>query len=122
MFMILSNVFNNSDDLDVFIDSCLLNISGNTGRLSRRLKKICKTFAGNVEIELKEEIKLVEKLKNEEGYNLYLNETDYEKGKVREFTYSTEVIDEYIEEQQNRVKELYNGVGGDKWNNVVKLT
>jgi len=122
MFMILSNVFNNSDDLDVFIDSCLLNISGNTGRLSRRLKKICETFAGNVEVELKEEIKLVEKLKNEEGYNLYLNETDYEKGKVREFTYSTEVIDEYIEEQQNRVKELYNGVGGDKWNNVVKLT
>ena len=58
----------------------------------------------------------------EEVYNLYLNETDYEKGKVREFTYSTEVIDEYIEEQQNRVKELYNGVGGDKWNNVVKLT
>jgi hypothetical protein len=50
MFMILSNVFNNSDDLDVFIDSCLLNISGNTGRLSRRLKKICKRFASDVEV------------------------------------------------------------------------
>ena len=122
MFMILSNVFNNSDDLDVFIDSCLLNISGNTGRLSRRLKKICKRFASDVEVELKKEIKLVEKLKNEETYNLYLNETDYEKGKVREFTYSTEVINQYIEEQQTRVKELYSGVGGDKWNNVVKLT
>ncbi|MDB0072866.1 hypothetical protein OAA60_01230 [Porticoccaceae bacterium] len=122
MFMVLSNVFNNSDKLDNFIDFVISGRLSKMGKLKRNFRKFCESFSVKVKDELKEEQKLITKFKEEPKYQEVIKESVYVKGKTREFDYSTVVIPTKIEQQQKDIQELYKGVGGDKWDGVVKLT
>jgi hypothetical protein len=122
MFLILSNVFNNNDKLEMFNEAVISKPINEDGKLKKVFRGLCDEFADIVKDELNAEKKLIDGFKVDEAYVQFMSEPDYVKGKVREFNYSTVVVASEIENQQIQVKELYTGVGGDKWDGVVKLT
>jgi hypothetical protein len=115
-------VFNNNDKLEMFNEAVISKPINEDGKLKKVFRGLCDEFADIVKDELNAEKKLIDGFKVDEAYVQFMSEPDYVKGKVREFNYSTVVVASEIENQQIQVKELYTGVGGDKWDGVVKLT
>lgn len=122
MFLVLSDVFNDKDKLEIFNERVIKDNLSRNGRLKRNFRKICNDFADIVKDELNAEQKFIGDFKASAAYTNFISKPDYTKGKTREFDYTTVVFAAGIEQQQKDLKELYTGIGGDKWDGVVKLT
>jgi hypothetical protein len=124
-FMIMAQVFNNSDKFNTFKSTIVTNeLDKSTPNLSRKFNKIVNNFRDKVKNELDAEEKYYKTLKKSEKYRNYLVvENLYKKGKIRKFNYTTEPSSTNDQQIKNLTL-LYNGNnGGDKttWTDKTKF-
>jgi hypothetical protein len=115
-FMIMAQVFNNSDKFNTFKSTIITNeLDKSTPNLSKKFNKIVNNFRDKVKDELDAEEKYYKTLKKSEKYRNYLVvENLYKKGKIRKFIYTTEPSSTNDQQIKNLTL-LYNGNnGGDK--------
>jgi hypothetical protein len=128
MFVILARIFSDKNKLKDFESKI---ISGNLTsvkdpyNLSRKFNNLCSDFADMVNAELKIEEKSYKDFKKKQGYLKYVNQTVYDKGKLRKFNYTTVVNSSTIEKQTADVSKLYKS-GTDNqdkqtWDDKVKF-
>ncbi len=124
-FMIMAQIFNNSDKFNTFKSTIVTNeLDKSTPNLSKKFNKIVNDFRGKVKDELDAEEKYYKTLKKSEKYRNYLVvENLYKKGKIRKFNYTTEPSSTNDQQIKNLTL-LYNGNnGGDKttWTDKTKF-
>jgi hypothetical protein len=115
-FMVMSQIFDNSDDFNTFKTSIITNdMDKSTPNLLKSFNKIVNKFQDKVKIELKEEEKFYKTFKKSNDYKNYLVvENLYKKGKTRKFNYTTEPSSKNVEQTKNLFL-LYQGKNdGDK--------
>jgi hypothetical protein len=110
MFVILARIFSDKNKLKDFETKI---ISGNLTsiksphNLSKKFSNLCDDFADMVKTELKQEEKNYTDFKKKQGYLKYINQTVYDKGKLRKFNYTTVVNSSTIAKQSEDVSKLY---------------
>jgi len=115
-FMIMSQIFNNSDKFNTFKSSIITtDMDKSTPGLLKKFNKIVNDFNTKVKTELEAEQKVYTTIKKSKEYRDYLAvENLYKKGKTRKFTYTTEPSSTNAQQSDN-LKLLYSGNnGGDK--------
>ena len=110
-FMIMAQVFNNSDKFNTFKSTIVTNeLDKSTPNLSKKFNKVVNNFRDKVKDELDAEEKYYKTLKKSEKYRNYLVvENLYKKGKTRKFTYTTEISPQN-EEKISNLNLLYQGI------------
>jgi len=116
-FMIMSQIFDNSDKFNQFKDIIVTDdMDKSTSGLRRKFSNIVGDFQDKVKEELKAEEKFYKTLKKSKIYLDYLTvENLYKKGKTRKFIYTTIPNPTTIDQQTTDLFLLYQGNnGGDK--------
>jgi hypothetical protein len=116
-FMIMSQIFDNSDKFNQFKDIIVTDdMNKSTSGLRRKFGNIVGDFQDKVKEELKAEEKFYKTLKKDKIYLDYLTvENLYKKGKTRKFIYTTIPNPTTIGQQTTDLFLLYQGNnGGDK--------
>ena len=121
MFIILSNIFDDKDKLNDFVNKVITDDLSSNKRLKRKFEKVCDDFAKKVRRELREENKMIDKFLKSDKYVKFIKEDPYTHGKTRVFNYSTVVIPDEIENQKSEFNMLFGGSIGNKWTDRTKF-
>jgi hypothetical protein len=119
MFLVLSKVFTNNDQIERFKEKLVPDeLRDSNPKLNRKVRNIVNDFAKKSEIEIKEEIKFIDKILKDRIITKTIKEFPYNKGKKRVFTYTTIPQDE---NKKQLINTLYRGGGDNTWTNKINL-
>jgi outer membrane protein OmpA-like peptidoglycan-associated protein len=123
MFMALSKIFNNNDNLENFISTILSGNVRSNIRLRQKFRKICNDFSNKVKSEINNERTFINGVIDDNLIKDYLNKSSYVRGKKRIFNYTTEIENNNTINQE-KIKNLYSTLNvnnNNTWNGKIKF-